>query len=289
MKRIAAVLGSVLLVLAVTTGAVAAQKYVITSPSQVKPGAIGYVNLSATAKARLAGKRGPAGRPGAQGVKGDAGAVGPVGPQGSAGPAGAAGPQGVKGDAGATGATGGTGATGPAGADGSNALAKASGLVAWTADPALIAVEGTDISGSIHGSSVFLSSGDVVTSLAELVVEPGVGTSHGAYAIYDKNLQLVASTADTPAAFNVTDQWVELPLTSPYTVPASGLYYFADLFAATTTTPKIGMIAFNTATDARSILPGGVPRNVHAIPVLPTFPATLVNDGTSATRGIVAR
>ncbi len=283
MKRIVAVLGSMLVVLVVATGAVAAHKYVITSPSQVKPGAIGYVNLSAAAKARLAGKRGPAGLPGPQGAKGDAGAVGPAGPRGSAGPAGSAGPQGAKGDPGAV------GATGPAGQDGSNALAKASGLVAWTADPALIAVEGTDTSGSVHGSSVVLSAGDVVTKLAELVVEPGVGTSHGAYAVYDKNLHLVASTADTPAAFNVTDQWVELPLTSPYTVPATGLYYFADLFAATTTTPKIGMIAFNTATDARSILPGGVPRNVHAIPAVPAFPATLVNDGTSATRGIVAR
>ena len=218
--------------------------------------------------------------------KGDAGAVGgagPQGPKGDAGAAGAAGPQGPKGDAGAT------GATGPTGPDGSTALAQASGLVAWTNDPALILQDGVDTTGSMHGGSVLLAQGQVITSLAELVATAGVGVSHGMFAIYDKNLNLVAQTADTPAAFAVTDQWVELPLTSPYTVPASGLYYFVDLLAATTTMPSIGNVGFDTATDARGTLPGGVLRNLHAGPGLSAFPATLVNSSTSISRCIIAR
>ena len=270
-KRNLTVLAAIGLVLAVSTGAFAAQKYVITSSSQIQPGTISYANLSVGAKTRLKGIRGAAGT---QGPKGDPGAAGTQGPKGDTG---AAGTQGPKGD------------TGVAGRDGANALAEASGLVAWTADPALILSEGTDTAGSVHGSSVVLAAGQVITSLSELVVSPGVGTSHGMYAIYDKNLNLVAQTVDTPAAFNVTDQWVELPLTSPYTVPAGGLYYFADFIDAATTTPTIGMAGYNTATDARGTLPGGVARNVHDGPGLSALPPVLVNNGTSATRSIVAR
>ena len=283
MKRDITALASVVLVLAVTSGAVAAEKYVITSSSQIKPGVISYANLSKAAKYRLAGQRGARG---ATGPKGDTGAAGATGSKGDTGAAGATGPAGAAGPAGATGPAG---APGLDGADGTNALAQGSGLVAWTADPALILFESSDTSGSIHGTSVLLTKGQIVSKLAELVVAPGVGTSHGMFALYDKNLSLVAKTADTPAAFQVTNQWVELPLTSPYTVPATSRYYFVDLIAATTTTPKIGLIGLNAATDGRSILPGGVPRNVSAGPGLSAFPATLVNNGTGATRGIVAR
>jgi hypothetical protein len=289
MNRSVVVLVAAAVVLAGATGAFAAQKYLITSSSQIKSGAISYANLSAAAKTRLAGRRGargPAGQPGVQGLKGDAGAVGapglqgPKGDGGATGADGAPGPQGPKGD---------TGATGPAGADGAGALAKASGLVAWTDDPALMLDNETDLSGSVHGASVLLAKDQVITSLAELVATAGVAMTHGMFAIYDKNLNLVAQTADTPAAFQVSDQWVELPLTSTYTVPATGLYYFADLVAATTTMPSIGTIGFSTVTDARNVLPGGVPRNINGGSGLSAFPATLTNNTTSNSRCLIAR
>lgn len=88
------------LVFAMTGGAYAAGKYLITSTKQIKPSVL----------ASLKGKVGPAGRAGANG------AAGPVGAQGPAGPAGAVG---AKGETGTTGATGATGKEGKAGKEGS--------------------------------------------------------------------------------------------------------------------------------------------------------------------------
>ena len=81
MKRTIAALAAIALVLGLSAGAVAAQKYVITSSSQIKPGTVSYGNLSAAAKKRLAGKRGPVGPQGAKGNTGAAGAPGPAGPK----------------------------------------------------------------------------------------------------------------------------------------------------------------------------------------------------------------
>lgn len=328
MKRFTAATAFVVLLM-LAGGAVAAQRYLITSSSQIKPGAISYANLSPAARRALAGKtgprglQGPAGPTGATGATGATGqqgpggpqgatgpngatgpigatgpkgATGPAGPQGPTGPQGPAGPQGATGSTGATGPTGPKGATGPtgpqgpAGADGANDLARASGLVAWTSDPALILASAPDSNGSIHGASVWLQQGDVITSLAELVATAGAGMTHGMFAIYDSDMNLVAQTADTPAAFQVTNQWVELSLTpSPYTVPSSGRYYFVDLLAASTTMPAIGNVGSLAATSARAILPGGVARGVNGGSGLSAFPTTLTTGTTGISRCIVAR
>jgi hypothetical protein len=73
------------LVFAMSGGALAASKYLITSTKQIKPSVL----------SSLKGKAGPAGTSGAQG---SAGPGGPAGPQGPVGPAGAAGGAGVKGE-----------------------------------------------------------------------------------------------------------------------------------------------------------------------------------------------
>jgi hypothetical protein len=107
------------LVFAMTGGAYAAKKYLITSTRQISPSVL---------KA-LQGKAGPAGPGGAVGA-GTPGAQGPAGPQGPAGKDGAngtngkdgtngtsgkEGPQGATGAKGAAGVTGAAGTTGPAG------------------------------------------------------------------------------------------------------------------------------------------------------------------------------
>jgi hypothetical protein len=64
MKRKALfVFGAIVLALAVASGGFAANKWIITKSSQVKPGAIGYKNLSAAAKKKLRGARGAPGTP----------------------------------------------------------------------------------------------------------------------------------------------------------------------------------------------------------------------------------
>jgi hypothetical protein len=92
------------LVFAMTGGAYAAKKYLITSTKQISPSVL----------KSLQGKAGPAGAAGAPGVvgaQGPAGSQGPKGDAGAAGSQGPAGPQGPKGDQGVTGLKGTTGFT----------------------------------------------------------------------------------------------------------------------------------------------------------------------------------
>lgn len=127
-KKIGAALLVLVAVLAVTAGAYGAEKYVITSSSQIKDGAVGANDLSAGAKDSLQGDRGPRGAKGADGSAGANGPAGPQGPVGAAGPKGAQGNEGGQGPAGAAstvagpaGPVGPIGATGPAGPQGTSA------------------------------------------------------------------------------------------------------------------------------------------------------------------------
>ena len=188
------------------------------------------------------------------------------------------------------------GPRGPAGPRGrrgpsvANALARASGLVAWTSDPALISTSIVDSSGSVHGGSVWLNKGQKIGWLAELVIAHGSGMRHGAFAIYDASLHLVARTGDRPSAFQTApaDSWVKLSLTRPYTTPASGRYYLVDLLAGSTI-PRIGIVARSASVlTGASVLPTGVPRGVGEGPGLSTFPPTLANKGSGVARCILA-
>jgi hypothetical protein len=238
------------------------------------------------------GPTGPMGLPGLMGLPGPMGPggnVGATGPQGPPGDTGAAGPRGPEGDEGPPGPRGSEGPEGPQGPSSPNALAQASGLVAWTADPALVATTRTDSSGTMHGGSVWLNQGDTISWLAELVTANGSGLTHGAFAIYDSNLHLVAQTDDDPSAFATApaDSWVQLSLQSPYTAPASGLYYLVD-FLAGTTTPTIGVVAHNAALPGRNVLPNGTPRGVRDGSGLSALPPTFANSSTDETRCILA-
>jgi hypothetical protein len=96
------VVATLALVFAMSGGALAASKYLITSTKQIKPSVL----------SSLKGKAGPAG---AVGGAGPAGAVGPAGAGGAVGPAGAQGPAGEKGAAGPEGKAGKNGTNGKEG------------------------------------------------------------------------------------------------------------------------------------------------------------------------------
>jgi hypothetical protein len=98
------------LVFAMTGGAYAAKRYLITSSKQISPSVLKSLK-GATGKAGPAGPAGPAG-------SGGAGPAGPAGPQGAAGAAGAAGEKGAQGDKGEKGIQGVKGVEGSPWTDG---------------------------------------------------------------------------------------------------------------------------------------------------------------------------
>jgi Collagen triple helix repeat (20 copies) len=106
LKKAITLIAALVAVLAVTSGAFAANHYLITSSSQIKNGAISASDLSSAARKALKGQQGSKGNTGATG------ATGAQGPQGSKGDTGAQGPQGPKGDPGAQGPHGPAGASG---------------------------------------------------------------------------------------------------------------------------------------------------------------------------------
>ena len=85
MKKGIAAIAALFGVLAITSGAFAAQHYVISSSNQIKNGTVRIADLAPGAQKALHGDKG---------AKGDAGSVGPQGPKGSAGAQGPQGPAG---------------------------------------------------------------------------------------------------------------------------------------------------------------------------------------------------
>ncbi|HEX5309687.1 MAG TPA: hypothetical protein VFW38_11470 [Solirubrobacteraceae bacterium] len=129
---------TVALVFAMTGGAYAARKYIVTSEKQIKPSVV----------AELKGKAGPRGAPGergpqgAPGEKGAQGVVGEKGQKGDPGAIGHEGPQGTTGATGLTGLRGATGATGPTGLSGTTGTNGTTGTTGTTGATGATGLEG---------------------------------------------------------------------------------------------------------------------------------------------------
>ena len=100
MKKGIAAIAALFGVLAITSGAFAAQHYVISSSSQIKNGTVRVADLAPGAQKALHGEKGAKGDAGPAGPQGPKGNAGLQGSRGDAGPQGNAGPQGLKGDKG---------------------------------------------------------------------------------------------------------------------------------------------------------------------------------------------
>jgi hypothetical protein len=108
------VLMTLALVFAMSGGAYAAGRYVITSTKQIKPSVLKQLQ----GKPGATGATGPAGPSGLKGETGATGPAGPTGPKGETGATGPAGPTGPKGETGATGHEGTPGKEGSPWTDG---------------------------------------------------------------------------------------------------------------------------------------------------------------------------
>lgn len=114
-----------------------------------------------------------------------------------------------------------------------NFLATEAGFLAWTLDPGIATTSTTPVSGELVATAIYLTSGITVNNISEFESTTGSSVTHAWFALYDRDSNLVAETADSPGAFSGVG-WVTLPLVTPYLVPEPGYYYIGDLFIATT-------------------------------------------------------
>jgi hypothetical protein len=122
---------------------------------------------------------------------------------------------------------------------------QAMGLVASTFPIHMANSVLTPNSSTAHGHGVWLPAGLLITGLALNVTAAGSGLTAAYVGIYDASYHLQAVSANASGSFGATG-WAKVPLTAPYVVPSSGLYYFADIWVGTTA-PTIACISGATA------------------------------------------
>ena len=86
MKKGITLIAALAVVLAITSGAFAANHYLITSSAQIKNGVVSLSDLAPSARSAMKVEKGEPGPAGAQGLKGETGADGPKGDKGDRAP-----------------------------------------------------------------------------------------------------------------------------------------------------------------------------------------------------------
>lgn len=89
--------------------------------------------------------------------------------------------------------------------------------------------------GQIYCQAIFLTAGTVVSSISICSATTAAGTpTHYCFALYDSSRNLCCTTADQTSGAWAANTLKTIAVTSPYTVPTTGLYYIAFMMTATT-------------------------------------------------------
>jgi hypothetical protein len=102
-------------------------------------------------------------------------------------------------------------------------------------------------SGTLYMVAIFLRAGQKVSNISFFSGTTAAGTpTHGLFGLYDGSRNLLATSADF-----LTEAWAAntiktKAMTTPYTVPTTGLYYLGCMITATTVPSLVGMAAPNS-------------------------------------------
>lgn len=137
--------------------------------------------------------------------------------------------------------------------------------------------------GDVRASAVPFLKGEVARTLYCHVTSAAVGGSHAQMALWDTTGVLLANSADAPTALQSTGL-IAFALTSPYTIPQSGLYYVGVFQTAVTTQPTL--LAGNVTSASQPV--SGFPNPVWRMSgqaALPS-PATVTTAGGTLWFGV---
>lgn len=156
---------------------------------------------------------------------------------------------------------------------------KATGFIALGLEPVSNAVP---TSGTVFGNAVYLYEGEVITNIVVAVAVAGVGTapSHIQAILWDGNQSTptaLAVSAEDAANSRWTSGtgWKEIPLTAPYTVPTSGIYYPSFVKVGAFGTTDLQLITGGSANPGSNI--GGLSGNpARRGPTMKTGVAALI-------------
>jgi hypothetical protein len=104
-------------------------------------------------------------------------------------------------------------------------------------------------SGTLHLTAVYLRAGQKINQISYHSATTAAGTpTNGFFALYDINRALLAQTTNFTTEAWAANGIKTKPLTAPYTVPSTGLYYVGILITATTV-PTLKGLAAKTASQ----------------------------------------
>lgn len=114
---------------------------------------------------------------------------------------------------------------------------------------------GTQTSGTMYMFAVTIPAGSVISSASILIGTTAAGTpTHTYMGLYDKNLALLAQSADfLTGAIGASALYTQAMVT-PYTTTYTGLHYIAMLSVATTCPTLMGAVSATAGTNIAPIL-----------------------------------